>query len=294
MRGSFATPEIPVMQETAAPAAETGVETAVAENVLQSFEFWQYSLVSNVFSFTIATMGAAALFFFLARRDVAPKYRSALMYSGLVVTIACYHYFRIYESWGLAYEAAQGEDPTEHLFNDAYRYVDWLLTVPLLLVELVAVLNLPKEKGRSLLGKLVPLAVLMIILGYPGEISRDTNQGIYYAFWALSMLPFLAILAILFTEFTKAKDDQPEPVKPLVDAARFIIVVTWSFYPVAYLLSNFLPEVVGEMAMQIGYAISDVVAKAGYGLFIYYIARTKSEHDGYYEAIEKAPAAAEV
>ena len=82
----------------------------------------QFSIVSNMFSFTIAAMGASALFFFLSRSSVAPKYRPALMVSGLVVSIACYHYVRIYQSWHEAYALAGGVfKATAITFNDAYR-----------------------------------------------------------------------------------------------------------------------------------------------------------------------------
>merc|ERR1712153_133879 len=80
-------------------------------------------------------------------------------------------------------------------FNDAYRYMDWFLTVPLLLVELVLVMNL-KEKATMVSVKLGAAAALMIVLGYPGEIS-DSN-GTRWLFWALAMIPFCYIVYTLF------------------------------------------------------------------------------------------------
>ena len=110
----------------------------------------QYSLVYNVLSLTIAAMGASTAFFFLSRGSVLPKYRPALVVSGLVTLIACYHYVRIFMSWNGAFEFGDmGYIASGEPFNDAYRYVDWLLTVPLLLVELVAVLSLPNSVTRS-------------------------------------------------------------------------------------------------------------------------------------------------
>ena len=117
---------------------------------------FQFNVVDNVFSLTVATMGAAAIFFFLSRSLVAPKYRPALMVSGLVVTIACYHYFMIRLSWQSAYAYGDGAfTATGKGFNDFYRYADWILTVPLLMVELIAVMGLTKEVARPLLTKLV-------------------------------------------------------------------------------------------------------------------------------------------
>ena len=69
---------------------------------------FQFGLISNLMSLTVAGMGAATLFFFLSRSQVAPAYRPALLISGLVVAIACYHYFRIYQSFTGAYVLQDG------------------------------------------------------------------------------------------------------------------------------------------------------------------------------------------
>jgi bacteriorhodopsin len=111
---------------------------------------FQYNIVDNVLSLTVATMGAAAIFFFAARATVASKYQPALMVSGLVVAIACYHYFMIRISWQGAYTFSEGNYvPSGKSFNDFYRYADWILTVPLLMVELVTVMALPKEESHA-------------------------------------------------------------------------------------------------------------------------------------------------
>ena len=243
----------------------------------------QFSAVSNLFSFTIAAMGASALFFFLSRPAVAPKFRTALTVSGVVVSIACYHYFRIYESWHLAY-ALNGDvfRASAIPFNDAYRYADWILTVPLLMVELIAVLALPKGEARNLLTKLVIAAALMIGLGYPGEISSDTNTR--WMFWGLSMVPFVYLLSVLFIQLTKSLATQPVAVRGLVSLARVVLLLTWSFYPIAYAIITVtgIKSPAGQVALQFGYTIADVTSKAGYGLLIYFMARAKSEVEGYH------------
>ena len=106
----------------------------------------QFSLVYNAFSLTLAAMGAATLFLWLGRSQVNANYKTALTISGLVTAIAAYHYFRIFENWNAAYVVRNGVlSATGVAFNDAYRYVDWLLTVPLLLIELVLVMRLPAK-----------------------------------------------------------------------------------------------------------------------------------------------------
>jgi bacteriorhodopsin len=241
----------------------------------------QYSLVFNAFSFTVATMFAAFIFFLISQPRIAPKYRISMMVSALVVGIAGYHYFRIMGSWVDAY-VAQGKYYvfSGHPFNDAYRYVDWLLTVPLLLVELVLVMNLARERSGPILTKLAVAAALMIATGYPGEVSSETSTR---ALWgAISTVPFVYILYVLFKELGDVMGSQPERVQILFRNMRLLLLATWGFYPIAYMAPFIgLSGSGAEVAVQVGYTICDVLAKAGYGVLIYNIARTKSEAEGW-------------
>jgi bacteriorhodopsin len=252
---------------------------------------FQYNLVDNIFSMTVATMGAAALFFFLSRPSVAAVYRPALMVSGLVCAIACYHYFMIRHSWQNAYSLNEsGYGGTGASFNDFYRYADWILTVPLLMVELVVVMKLAKEVATPMLTKLVIAAALMIGLGYPGEvISSPDGMTMRWIWGLLSCIPFLYILYVLWVELTKSLDSQPAAARSLISFARVVILVTWFVYPIAYFLGS-TPAALeaaaggnqgagGIVALQVGYAIADMLAKAGFGVLIYFIARAKTSDD---------------
>jgi bacteriorhodopsin len=250
----------------------------------------QYSTVDNIFSMTVATMGAAAIFLFLSRSSVDAAYRPALMVSGLVVTIASYHYFMIRHSWQDAFALAEGGGGyvgSGSAFNDFYRYADWILTVPLLMVELVAVLRLEAGKARSLLTRLVIAAALMIALGYPGEIISSPEGWTTRVIWgALSSIPFFYILYVLWVELTKSLDTQPEKAQGLLKIARLVLLITWAVYPIAYALggteaalaakSGGGVDASGVVWLQVGYAIADMTAKAGFGILIYFIARAKS------------------
>jgi len=240
----------------------------------------EYSLIYNVLSFTIASMGAAFIFFVIGRSQVGPKYRPALLVSALVVAIACYHYFRIFNSFESAFTLANGSaSPSGHPFNDAYRYVDWLLTVPLLLVELVAVMQLPKGQSGSMLAKLAIAAFLMIATGYPGEVATDTTTR---AVWGtISSVPFAYILYVLWGELGAAMASQREDVQVLLRNIRLLLLATWGFYPITYLFPMMgIDPSNAFVGVQVGYAVADVLAKAGYGVMIYAIARAKSDADG--------------
>jgi len=242
----------------------------------------QFSLVYNLLSFTFAAMLASFIYFVLARSEISPKYRTALIMSAVVVAIAGYHYFRIFESWQAAYTLKDGAyQPTGKPFNDAYRYIDWLLTVPLLVAELIAVLSLPRDRAASLTWRLSGAAVLMIALGYPGEIADTTAMR---ALWGLlSTIPFAYVLFVLFKELGPAIDRQPAQARVLVRNIRLLLLATWGFYPIVYLMpilgQNLMaPETI--VIIQVGYCIADVVAKCGYGLMIFWIAREKTEAEG--------------
>ena len=244
----------------------------------------QFDTVYNFLSLVIASQLFTALFLIISLPRVLPRYRQAITVAAIVCGIAAYHYFRIFESFNKAFvtDAVGGAGTYVQAngasFNEGYRYVDWLLTVPLLLVELIAVLALARKVQTSLLVRLIPASALMIILGYPGEISDD--NGVRGLFGLLSTLPFLYILYVLFVELTKSIDRQPSTVRRMISQLRLLLLLAWGVYPIAYLLP--LLNVAGSDAWvykQIGYSVADIVAKAIYALIIFRIAKLKSFAD---------------
>jgi len=230
-------------------------------------------------------MIACTVFTLVSQSRVAAKYRNALVMSSMVTFIAGYHYFRIFNSFNeSSMKGAVAIGTQQGAFNEAYRYVDWILTVPLLLVEVIAVLALAKEASKSLITRLVPASAAMIILGYPGEIS--SNNGTKVLWGILSTIPFLYILYVLFVELGKSLERQPAGVAATVGRLRLLLIATWGVYPISYLI----PVLVKNPSMaqvanlftdrQIGYTIADVLAKCVFGLTIYKIARMKSIAEG--------------
>jgi bacteriorhodopsin len=240
----------------------------------------QWNLIYNVFSFGLVSMLACTVYTLVSQARVLPKYRNALVMSSMVTFIAGYHYWRIFNSFSEASTGttvdASGKPGS---FNEAYRYVDWLLTVPLLLVEVVAVLALAATVSKSLIMRLVPASAAMIALGYPGEVATEPGDQILYG--VLSTLPFLYILYVLFVELTKSLDRQPEGVVKTVKNLRLLLIATWGVYPIAYMFNiwgDSGPE--SFVAIQVGYTLADVLAKCVFGLTILKIARMKSHAEG--------------
>ena len=239
----------------------------------------QYQLIYNVLSLVIAAQLFTALFLFVARNRVSPRFRVAVLVSATVCAIAAYHYFRIFNVFGEAYPPGETIESAHQLsdvvFNEGYRYVDWLLTVPLLLVETVAILALAQDETRRLLFKLIPASALMIALGYPGELTTDTGPRLLFG--TLSTIPFAYILYVLFVELSASLDRQPENVRHTVKMLRLLLIGSWGVYPVAYLFPVLGFEGATAFTIkQVGYSLADIVAKAAFGLVIYSIARRRT------------------
>jgi len=256
------------------------VNTDTATNLVLSIR--QYDIVYNSLSFAIAAMGAAFIFFILIRPRIGPDHRLAVTLSTIVVAIAFYHYWRIFDSWESAFTYLPGREryvSGPERFNEGYRYVDWLLTVPLLLAELVVVLKLARDATRSLLLRLIPAAVAMIVLGYPGEMSPP--DSVARTIWGvLSTLPFLYILYVLFVELGRSMGRQPEGVGKIVNGLRYLLLFSWGVYPLAYVVPSVIDiESRAEWIRQFGYSFADVLAKPVFGLLIVWIAILKTRAD---------------
>merc|ERR1711896_65803 len=226
-----------------------------------------------------------------------------------VTFIAAYHYIRIFNSWVEAYAYPMGahgvldEDHTFHRypgkydavpmgyhnpgnpkltgtpFNDAYRYMDWLLTVPLLLMEIVMVMNLPAEESNSRCWTLGAGSALMIVSGYKGELILSGDLSPRWISWCISMCFFLWVvytLLIGLSEATQSESDRN--IRELITNVKLVTVISWLTYPIVYTFPMIMaggPSVV--VSIQVGYCCSDIISKCGVGLMIYQISLAKSK-----------------
>merc|ERR1719454_2877769 len=167
---------------------------------------------------------ATTIFLWMRVPAVKDCYASALIISGEVTFIAAYHYLRIFNSWVESYEykpssSGEVEDPvlTGVPFNDAYRYMDWLLTVPLLLIEIVFVMKLSDSETKKKASALGVASGLMICIGYPGELVVEGDLGVRWLYWFLAILPFLYVVYELLVGMAASTNTESDPtVKSLI------------------------------------------------------------------------------
>ena len=92
--------------------------------MLQSGDFVGYSF----WLISMALVASTAFFFFEAN-SVAKHWQTSVRVAGLVTLIAAVHYYYMRGVW-----IQTGENP------NVYRYIDWLLTVPLQMIEFYLIL----------------------------------------------------------------------------------------------------------------------------------------------------------
>merc|ERR1719157_468442 len=183
----------------------------------------QYQAVYNTLSFALASMMATTMYLWFRSTAVQEKYKSAVIISGLVTFIAAYHYMRIFNSWVTSYHYSPGAVHDGALdmgnptltgvpFNDAYRYMDWLLTVPLLLIEILLVMKLDERTFNDKAKTLGVGSALMICSGYYGELVVTGDLTPRWACWFLSMVFFLYIVSELLVGLADATNLEADPV----------------------------------------------------------------------------------
>ena len=202
-----------------------------------------------------AALLAATVFFFLERDNVSAKWRTSLTVSGLVTGIALWHYLYMRGVW-----VETGTSPT------VFRYIDWLLTVPLLIVEFYLILRAVTDVAASLFWKLFVGSIVMLVFGYLGE------AGIMAA-WPAFIIGCLSWFYMIYTlwggEGAAARDASGNAaVQSAYNTMMYIIIIGWVVYPAGYFL-GYLAGGVNEGTLNLVYNLADFINKILFGIVIW-------------------------
>jgi bacteriorhodopsin len=219
-------------------------------------------------SFWLISMAlvAATAFFFLERDRVSPKWKTSLTVSGLVTLIAAVHYFYMRDVW-----VETGSTPT------VYRYIDWLITVPLLMIEFYLILSAIAKVPAGIFWRLMIGTLVMLVGGYLGEAGY---VAVLPAF-IIGMVGWVYILYEIFAgEASKINaNSAPPSVQSAFNTMRWIVTIGWAIYPIGYFfgyLTGSSPAASAN-ALNIIYNLADVLNKIAFGLIIWSVAVSESE-----------------
>jgi sensory rhodopsin len=214
------------------------------------------------FTFFIGSMAmmAASAFFFLSLSQFDKKWRTSVLVSGLITFIAAVHYFYMRDYW-----SAFQESPT------FFRYVDWVLTVPLMCLEFYLILKVAGAK-KSLLWRLVFLSVVMLVTGYIGEAVDRDNAALWGFISGLAY--FVIVYDIWFGEAAKLAKAAGGDVLSAHKILCWFVLVGWAIYPLGYMwgTEGWYTSIVGSGSIDVAYNIADAINKIGFGLVIYTLA----------------------
>ena len=220
------------------------------------------------FTFFVGCMAmmAASAFFFLSLSQFDKKWRTSVLVSGIITFIAAVHYFYMRDYW-----ASFEESPT------FFRYVDWILTVPLMCLEFYLILKIAGAK-KSLLSKMIFYSVVMLVTGYFGEAVYPESAQI----WGLiSGIAYFAIVyEIWLGEASKLAKEAGGNVLEAHKILCWFVLVGWAIYPLGYMLGTegWYTSMLGKGNVDVAYNIADAINKIGFGLVIYSLA-VKSQND---------------
>ena len=225
----------------------------------------------TAFTFFIGTMAmmAAAAFFFMEMRNMEEKWRTSILVSGLITFIAAVHYYYMRD-----YFTATSTSPT------FFRYVDWMLTVPLMCVEFYLITKKAGAK-TSLLWKLIFASVVMLVTGYFGE-AVDRGQSVLWGVLSGAAYFYIAYL-VWFGEVAKLAESAGPAVAKATRILAWFVLVGWAIYPLGYIIGTpgGLFGAFGSADpnpwMDVVYNIGDAVNKIGFGLVIYSLAKADSK-----------------
>jgi bacteriorhodopsin len=219
-------------------------------------------------SFWLISMAlvASTVFFFLERDIVSTKWKTSLTVSGLVTLIAAVHYFYMRDVWVLT-----GSTPT------VFRYIDWLITVPLLMIEFYLILSAIAKVPAGVFWRLMIGTLVMLVGGYLGEAGY---MAVLPAF-VIGMLGWAFILYEVFAgEASKiSAESAPASVQKAFNTMRWIVTIGWAIYPLGYYFGYLTGQDPKESAnlLNIIYNLADVLNKIAFGLIIWNVAKTESQ-----------------
>ena len=223
-------------------------------------------LVGVTFWIISAAMVAATYFFTVERDRAVGKWKTSLTVAAMVTGIAALHYFYMRDVW-----AATGESPT------VFRYVDWLLTVPLQIVEFFLILSAIAVVGASLFWRLLIASIVMLVTGYLGEVEQG---GLLWPMFFIGTAAWLYIIYEIFAgEASKINESQGTVAsKRAFGALRLIVTIGWAIYPIGYIV-GYSGMMTDAGSLNLIYNLADFVNKIAFGVVIWAAATADNAND---------------
>ena len=252
------------------------------ESMLIQFSGTQWSAIANSFELIALTLLATAIYGFVTQSRVLFKYRNIMALASVMCLIDFISYAKLLLSF---VSASDGNNVLfgagNSTFDFSVRYVAWVICVPLQVAILIKLVAPDKRIATSLNKKSIPAVVIMMLLGYLGEL----NSQFIIILGLFSAIVFLYVLWSIFSPFKTLLTQLSTEVRHQFIRLRLLMVSLWCIYPILYFLNcsnelylespNFL------VAQQLILVVADLLSKAYFSLEVFKIARMKSNEEGF-------------
>ncbi|PPK86191.1 bacteriorhodopsin [Neolewinella xylanilytica] len=256
---------------------------------LYTYSTSQYEAVDHLLSMGVGAHFAALIFFILLSRFIAPRYRTATALSCIVMVSAGTILYGQSGLWENAFTFDQTTGlytPADATFSNGYRYVNWMVTIPCLLTQLLIVLDIRGNQLFRDAGVLILLAWGMIVTGYVGQLYETTDLMQLTIWGAISTVFFVAMNWIVGTRIFRTLPLMPPTASGAMRKVFWLMMFAWTLYPLAYAVPYFAPSAGGVVIRQALFTVADVSSKAVYGIMITYIALQRSAAEGFEPAMQ--------
>lgn len=233
-----------------------------------------FQIVQAFFMLGFVAMAAGTVWFVLERNDLKPELRSVATYAAVITFVAAILYYVMKDVVQFPGGAITADDVEA---TAPLRYIDWLITTPLLLVEFVLIVALAGAVKKGLLTKIVIADIIMIVTGYLGEMG-EPGSAANVIFFVISSAAWIYIIFVILKINVSGA---PDHVQSAVRIMRLFVIIGWAIYPIGTALQEFLELGGADIALAASiaaciYVVADVVNKVGFGIIAVNAAKKSS------------------
>lgn len=256
------------------------------------FSTTEHAIVGHLFAVALGAHIVGFLYFLAVRERIAPRYRTATVLSMCVMAASGYLFYRLGQSWDTAFR----QDGTQlvatgNRFDGGLRYVNWLVTVPVLLVQVLYAFDLPRPRVLRLRTVLITGGLAMVLTGYVGQFRLGRDDAWSLGWGAVSTVPFVVLLVTLIPLLRSQSRLLPAEAGTTLRHLQWVFLLFWGLYPIAYLVPVVSRSTEAVVVSQALFTAADLGSKVLYGVLLAKVLRLRSAADGYGPAHEPADGA---
>lgn len=258
------------------------------ENMENLFNYTsvQFDIVRHILVLGVGAQIAGLVYFLVTAKDAAPKYRLSNWLSAVVMVSAGLILYNQQQLWDASF-VWNGEvwERGTSTFSNGYRYVNWSIDVPMLLTQLLVVLGVSGTAFRKKFIGFVVAGLLMIWTGYIGQFYETNNLTNLLIWGAISTVFMVYIAYLVANSIFYGLKDTPKEVHGRLRAIWWLLIISWTLYPIAYLMPWLAPTEWGMVTRQVLFSVADITSKVIYGVILGQVITIRSAKEGYEPAM---------